>query len=180
MPTTPNLELPYPTLSDTADVPADIEALAAAVDASLAAGRLLAVKYYAPAGAGGLAWGANVWVCLFGQDPNLSVGPVAASASGRVLVRMEGAAIGANGDTPGILGGFSTDPAGLPATSVNMGSPPAAHGMPYSAESLIPGLTPGNEYTFYPWLYMGGVSGNMYLSSDGVNGGGFLMQVHSA
>ena len=52
MPTTPNYALPYPTLSDSADVPRDIEALADRLDLVIPAA-FAAVGFHKSNGAGG-------------------------------------------------------------------------------------------------------------------------------
>ena len=113
MPTTPNLELPYPTSADTADVPRDLEALAAAVDSAVADGVLLAAGQYVPGGDVTVVLPPNAWVCPAAQDTNMAIGPVVAPASGRVLVKMRGGyiAIAATGT---LLGGITTSLAGQP------------------------------------------------------------------
>ena len=181
MPTTPNLGLPYPTLSLPADVPSDIEALAVKLDDVVDAGRLLAVKYFVPAGDQSYAAPPNTWVCLGAIDPNLNIGPVVAPASGRVLVEMRGGYIAANGTGIHVLGGITTSLARAGTAASNlMAIQLAGSAPPYGFELLLGGLTPGDEYTFVPWLYVQDTNGNLYLSNSGLAGGGFLMQVHSA
>lgn len=180
MPTTPNLGLPYPTLSLPADVPSDIEALAVKLGDVVDAGRLLAVKYFVPAGDQSYAAPPNTWVCLGAIDPNLNIGPVVAPASGRVLAEMRGGYIAANGTGIHVLGAASPGPGVVPAASVAQGIVVSGSAPPYGFELLLGGLTPGDEYTFVPWLYVQDTNGNLYLSNSGLAGGGFLMQVHSA
>jgi hypothetical protein len=179
MPTTPNLDLPYPTLADPADVPADIEALATKLDGTVELGRLLAVKTYIPAGNVDIGCPPAVWICPHGTDPNMEIGPVIAPASGRVLVKMAGGLIATNGGGA-ILAGITTSPAANPLASNPIGSLLANQQVPYFREEVLGGLTAGDRYTFVPWVYVAATNGDWYLSNSGLAGGGFLMQVHSA